>query len=598
MSSTETQTEISSSSTKLVLNDIVLLDHIFSLAENSLLARCALVCSDWSRSALAILWDELASVVPLLSILAPLVTSDEDPAFQVFARPILPRNWDRFHLYARRVRRLTISNKDALTLSHSVAVELLRKRPNLVLTPNLVKLYLNSNVQNSVSTQLARDLAMLFMNENLREFMTDLPQEPESVDDLFYEIADRMPRLQALLLNSNFYRSSAPYESSLVELLSSQKSLTTICVPQNALSLTILEALSKLPSLKNIHVDLRDMDWQGITFERLPLEPFLGIGSFPRLEGLRLTVTCEEVIPLLKKTSLPDRLKQLSVFPATLPSAETIKELLETITLTCSSLVSLVLDAIPLDWNADHYLEQVNRNNYRVTSSTLLALNNLPHLETFRIRYPFPLLVPNSSLITFLLRFPKLTKLEFNCIPMLWREPDNIIPPFLDVNIISEIARALPLLQDLTLYLPQIDPDILVGLINCPDTPVLSKLRELDLSSTRISEELKYPLGEYLGKVISPKCVIQGLEYWYHSIDKELHNLPEINTVGRWKDMYPEIDRIVKELRPVRSRVEAQSQRRIDELQDRIKELELELARRSLQSSSMISPDLSALELF
>ena len=72
MSSSEPQTkEFKTSSTNLVLNDIVLLEHIFSLSENSLLAKCALVCSDWSRSALAILWDELTSVVPLLSILAP-----------------------------------------------------------------------------------------------------------------------------------------------------------------------------------------------------------------------------------------------------------------------------------------------------------------------------------------------------------------------------------------------------------------------------------------------------------------------------------------------------------------------------------------------
>lgn len=418
---------------------------------------------------------------------------------------------------------------------------------------------------------------MLFMNESLREIMTDLPRESELIDSLLQEIAYRAPKLKKLILNTNLYRSSALFESSLVELISLQQNLTTVCVPQNALSPAILDVLSKLPSLKDINVDLRDMNWQEVVFEHLPLAPFLEIGSFQRLEGLRLTTFYEEMIPLLKQTSIPDKLKHLSIFPARLPSKEVLKELLGAISSTCVSLHSLVLDAIPLDWEFDRY-QQVERNNHKITSSILFALKNIEHLETFRLRYPFPLLVSNEDIMSFLSRFPKLTKLEFNCIPMLWREPDVIEEPSLDVTIILEIAQAFPLLQDLTLYLPRISRDLLTALNNRSDIPMLTKLREFDLSSTRFSEDLKYPLADFLGKICPPKCAIQALDYWYRSIDTALQSIPDINTLSRWKDMQVEIERIVKELRTIRSQIEDRARSRVEELESQVERLKAQLS--------------------
>ena len=68
------------SSLTVVLDDEDLRERILSFGEDHDLVQCALVSRAWSNTALDVLWSSLESIVPLFSILSPLIVPNNPNA--------------------------------------------------------------------------------------------------------------------------------------------------------------------------------------------------------------------------------------------------------------------------------------------------------------------------------------------------------------------------------------------------------------------------------------------------------------------------------------------------------------------------------------
>ena len=55
-----------------VLGTTELRENIFQFSDNATLARCGRVCSQWTDSALGLLWESMIDIVPLFKVLAPM----------------------------------------------------------------------------------------------------------------------------------------------------------------------------------------------------------------------------------------------------------------------------------------------------------------------------------------------------------------------------------------------------------------------------------------------------------------------------------------------------------------------------------------------
>ncbi|RDX40676.1 hypothetical protein OH76DRAFT_310770 [Lentinus brumalis] len=104
------------------------------------LCQAALVCQAFTPHALDNLWCIMDDLLPLLSLLPPLSCADGDDDAYVFSRPVEPEEWQRFDMYAHRVRVLYYFGHDEASLHPSVWTHLQEHYGGTPMLPRLNRL--------------------------------------------------------------------------------------------------------------------------------------------------------------------------------------------------------------------------------------------------------------------------------------------------------------------------------------------------------------------------------------------------------------------------------------------------------------------------
>ncbi|KAG9045361.1 hypothetical protein FS837_006430, partial [Tulasnella sp. UAMH 9824] len=205
----------------------------------------ALTCRLWKDPALDRLWRHLDSVFPLLWVLAPLraqatrgtaITWTFDVPFP------LPENWERFEMYARRVRTLTFDlsspNGNSFDLSTFQTVAQYRP-PGKEMLPNLRKFTFNArrSLHPGTLSSFLVFLGSSVMELDLREIA------PGAIPGFLAYVAQRAPQLQDLKIGGR--RSSEVDSNALANCLSRLEKLQSLNAPAIRLTPAVWDAMAQ-----------------------------------------------------------------------------------------------------------------------------------------------------------------------------------------------------------------------------------------------------------------------------------------------------------------------------------------------------------------
>ncbi|KAH8109631.1 hypothetical protein DFH11DRAFT_910955 [Phellopilus nigrolimitatus] len=517
------------------------LQLIFRCSAKSDLSHCARVCKLWSGIALDELWRKLCDLKPLFSILAPIEIRETGVSFELavtharidvnfqihqakqwwhFSGALEPETWTRFYQYANRIRDLDLSIDRMDWPSTRMITEISVKRPSahflLPRLDDLTLLFFNDD-----------HLAILLMSESLASVNVRLPDDDQFRRLFLKELAMRSPRLKSLQLSRHFSHNS-------ISSLARMTDLRKIVLPKYTLNSTIADALAALPHLHTIDFSkFPDDDATSLDDVRgFSPSPLLQEGAYSSLTNLSLACEFSELVKLMKRPIAPS-LSYLRVQTLHLETADSLHELLVSLSETRSSLTGLSLEMIPEFVSVESGfgipyefgemqpvdLMEFAEDGFRTTTRdergetlplgriffrTLEPLSGLPNLRQLIISYHQEFLIKNDEFVRLISHLPHIDTLRFNCDPMLIGEQSD-----LDFGVLPIVATLLPRLRFLGLYISHRHEPYAQHKCKCESVAkgLFSKLESIDFGCSIILEKTDcMKIAFHLSKILPLTC--------------------------------------------------------------------------------------------
>ena len=528
--------------------------------------------------ALNIVWREVSDIRKLFSLLAPMepaplsrheriykdsyVSTHIRFSFitpnpqQTFTRTLDVRDWERFHLYARRVRSLTLDeDEDKTCVSREAFDELSRTRVMLNVLPQLRQLAWITGTVDRMR------LSLMFQHENVTDFSVYLHRTSTyPISTFFKEVMQRMPHLKVLDLRFAF--PVREVEDDLLDLFSGLPQLRKVILPIYTFTSKIVEKLSTLQQLDTIQFEFMRSQGNGDITDVMNFDPQLQQGAFPVLTDLSLSAQLVDATRFLCGSFAPSNLTSLYLHTLCLASLGEVYEFLTMAAENCQLLIRLYLDFFT---SADI---RSDPDSPPITWQTLRPVLSCANLVEFEVRWDRAFVITQEDVEEMAAKWPSLETLLLNCEPM--HVPT---PPSLDLRALVPFARHCPKLIELGLYLSgTVDSDVVadVGTV----TPFKS-LQRLCLGTSPISEA--GPAALFLSQLCPLGCEVFSGITWPDGFairDDVLDEagLEELNTQAMiWFDNWKEVSRTL----PLLTQLRAQERNRRAALEKELEDLKI-----------------------
>ena len=423
---------------------------------------------------------------------------------QSFERKLEPRDWSRFMLYARRVRKFAYEDLGQTPQINAASLtEISETRTNLSLLPHLREF-----TYATVFTGHRR-FAVLFMNESVRRFNFRLDTGPEPLRPFLDNIPARMPHLTTLDLRTSRHASSI--EDDFVHLLGELPRLEKVVVPPYHITSRVTETLAKLPNLGVI--EFQYLLYQGIG-DKADVEDFnptISRDGFPALWDLSLSAHLSQFIPVVVDTLAPaaKNLTSLYIHAISVENEASVRQYLTILGENFPLIKSIYVEALPGPIMSAQWQEMEPEFEV-LTLDTLKPLLDCSHLTTFELMYPIPLRLTLDDLETLTKRWPTLEVIDLNREPVVLGSAMGTRSD-LTLRALLPFARNCPNLRKLGLYLNATEAD----LPSVSDIPrPFTKLTELNVGLSSIGEPEAVAL--FLSRICPADCNVEAGVCWSH----------------------------------------------------------------------------------
>ncbi|THH01643.1 hypothetical protein EW145_g6874 [Phellinidium pouzarii] len=557
-------------------------ERVFFFADDITLATCARVCSQWTKSALALLWTEMDKLEPFFAVLTPLhrIVRQENHKREVIKamRAASVTDWYRFLEYGRRIRRFIINSPTIQEYGANVLNEITRRRPLLSLTTNLRELIIMPTDDNNVPALL--DTVLLLLHETLRSLTLFVPQSPTVASTFLAHVFLRIPHLKELTIKSTL--PVAVFEKAMVDMLSQLKDLRCISLPTYALTPMLISELSTIPSLETISIN---DDMCCVISPQIYLTSIVDELNFLSLTNLEVAATFSDLATLVTSASFKN-LTALRFQAVSLENVSSLRTLLECTSDTYPELFSLIIETIPHGFSFQKYaFIELERKSMTVIHSDLQPLLSMRRLKRLFLTWPTPFSFANCELESFVSGLPLIENLSLNSCPVVIDSPSS-----LTLEVFPAIAKHCPKLRHLALYLNTITITDYISRIASPfdseddwKSYTFADLESLDLGISPMYQDAQY-LATYLSKLLPVSCLVTAPDCeWFPDVREAVsQEYGSDYNQGRWSHRYKDVAAQVLPL--IKARVEERNnaQARIEILKDRIRELEALLLPSSL----------------
>ncbi|KAF7426475.1 hypothetical protein PC9H_008844 [Pleurotus ostreatus] len=480
---------MSSTATDSALATTELLGHIFYHCSVSQNYRNALVCKTWCDEALSDVWCELKSLLPLLSLLAPLALCAEEgmPPLYRFRHHIRPHDWAVFRKYSWRVRAID----DTMTADYceSVFIDIVASSPPLSseLLPNLrrwkydrwgalvkfIPLFIHSTLTT---------FHLCFMNQDAG----GLPL-PVYRRTLLY-VSDKAPNLERLSLTS-WSPLDTNTEFAIHSLLSSLTRLQILLVSPTLLSALTLNAIARLPHLKSLTVSSET------TYKKLAVPMAAPTESFPSLK----TLSSYDMFSFGTVTDVLNAYRPRSLSDLDITSRH--KENISAYSLLVAAVTSVSPNIRSIRLRSK---EQWDINDPELDHSSAMLFLSIDYhcfnLTSLSLQNPPPLHLGIEIMTDLLKSLPYLKTLQFN---------ESTGPPTLRLSALPILAPLCPLMKTLTLYMDTKG-------VSCsgPQGAHFVRLETLNVGMSPLDSPA-HDVAVFLSTVLPKACTLTRASYAY-----------------------------------------------------------------------------------
>lgn len=415
------------------LRNYDLLHTIFSFLDKATLANCATVNKQWNDFALDYLYRSIYDE-DLVSTLAPTIyTRAFGQMYTVLKRPFGELRWDRFRMYAGRIREIDCQNP-------WVAAGILDAISANVNSSHFSRL---TSVKIALPCPMAyAEMFMQFLTEKVENVTFYTTHEQDCYEWLFDEVTKRAPKVKSLRVETNprvKEYNNLPTPATISKL----RHLTSLSLTGFPCSISMLREFSKLPCLENI--ELRPFDSKPVK-----LIPWTD-DMFPSLKGINIYTDLEELIDndwfpasLHRLDSRWRTLRNIKIiFPKY--NAAGIQECLSRIATTCPQLEKLTIMPLSFAKNDTNIL----------TLDDILPISSMKKLKELFIRAP-SFQMGDTEVADLVKILPELTSLEltsFDICRRIFKRPSDADITTLTPALLPRLAKVRPNMTRLSLYL-------------------------------------------------------------------------------------------------------------------------------------------------
>ncbi|KAG8980235.1 hypothetical protein FRB93_009323 [Tulasnella sp. JGI-2019a] len=489
-----------------------MLSNIFENLASCDLASVARVCSQWSEIALDRLWYSMDSLLPILHLLEPTTISNGKIDIPQGLEHV---NWDRFGLYARRIRCLSWAD-DGVIKNH-LCVQLLLHQP--VLLPNLLELTWEARRQEAVMQMF------LVASSSLRTLRLNLE---------CYDIGKLRPVIKGFNIRSihlsNFeFRNSGPVDvkEGVAELIRSQPTLRCVSLPFFYGTSEIVTALGSLEKLEVVGVtewntsDGHDTEWCFLP------------GQFPMLSELGFSAnSLRDATGIFVAHSLP-QLRSVTVGTFnTPPDHPSLKVFLSALVSSCPHLSKVCL-VIYLDEESPY--EAPEDSLEPVTFSTLEPLFQYKGLTSLEIYHNYPIVLGVEEISKIAQSWPGLRHLHLAPDPIRDLVEDNLIGTPLSL-LVTFATHGFLNLHHLGLFF-NVE---CTTTLNMPRLSTFPGLRTLAVGRSQVPSVDRVATASFLSLLVDPGL---SIEAGYSRHAKYHVECDDEDQLRAWKD----VERLVHE---------------------------------------------------
>ncbi|KAH8099394.1 hypothetical protein BXZ70DRAFT_1000914 [Cristinia sonorae] len=230
------------------------------------LARLARTCKAFKEPALNVLWRDLDSFVPLLSLFPNgLMRRARRPGLGLAKNPE-PADWEKLLAYAERVRSITY-NESHSNVSPSIFPLIEDLRPKRFILPNLTALIWKSE------TPAALERSLLFMNPGLQSLTIEMGTKYSKMSDFLLQVTEKT----ALSTFSFTLHSNLP--DNFVDIMQPHNHFEKLALmAPGALAARVGKWASGLPFLRSFSLDLSNRTTTAVEGFFDDIEPGSGSG--------------------------------------------------------------------------------------------------------------------------------------------------------------------------------------------------------------------------------------------------------------------------------------------------------------------------------
>lgn len=451
--------------------------------------------------------------------------------------------WQRFELYARRVRNLCVTQT---ILKYAPALDTLaRIKPPGALFPHLLSLewclttdaFLHCN-------QL--EYSFLFLGDTVKRFTLlfhDHPKDSTSVQDhltpYMSAVARRVPGLTDVDLRSSSALGSK--QIAIITLIKALPNLQSITFPAEHLTRSMMEILATAPRLQRIRCTQRRLMslWDlGLSDYELELGPPWPEDAFSSITHLELLVPFPEFTDFIRANKFAGQLSVLSIESSAWENPAHFHDLLAAISLNCPQARELHL--LP------HNSPDGDRPTQSIALDDLEPLFQCRSLTMLELAYGLPLQLDMEDLETLASGMPDLENLNLNSHPAYRDDCLLTLSSLLSFACHCKKLKCLGLFLDAAVPVILPSPDLLHS---------FHSLRELDMGVSFIADE--GPVAQFLSYITPEGCRVKTSAPW---------NVEVYESPLHWLTIWNRVDAVLPWLIPVR-RQEAQTRARMHELE-------------------------------
>ncbi|KIK56332.1 hypothetical protein GYMLUDRAFT_61995 [Collybiopsis luxurians FD-317 M1] len=403
-------------STPAALKIPELLENIFSVSDEE--SNCnanVLVCKAWSEPCMNVIWKEVTDLLRVAKLLGP-IAPYHVPAFSNKKEPF---NWDRFHFYAKRIRRITCHHdeyKDGYKRKNYefLFAEIGLSRPSTPLFPNLQALEWHGEID-----LYRQNFSVMFMEPTLKQYILhDNSATVPALSLILRTVAERCPGLKSISLTlGSDIAGMDDAVLKFIERMTSVKSLTLPPFQDMAPFASVLRNFSHLEELIIGDVQI----YRGLPFIQSLSPPSTGSNCFARLTTFSI-VASYLVAGEFFTNSLPS-MKRVTI-TSDIRKAETptsVKRLIELLAEKCPQLEVLCLSYNPLLQPVKQQCRSPPPSCF-VKSMHLQPLLACSRIRSFEFNHPYAVTLEDQFAEDIGSNWPYLQKLSLAPTPCMQRK--------------------------------------------------------------------------------------------------------------------------------------------------------------------------------